>query len=122
MRREIDRLEAEFLRRLHRFDAGHGALAERLSTVSWLRAACGVTARAAAYRVHLARTLGELPAALDSARAGRASFGNVAMIGHLAGDVGVAQVQPYEAHPRQRGGDARSRAHALRHPDHAARH
>ena len=96
MRREIDRLEAEFLRRLHRFDAGHGALAENLSTVSWLRAACGVTAKAAAYRVHLARTLGELPAALDSARAGRASFGNVAMIGHLAGDVGVAQVQPYE--------------------------
>ena len=26
MRREIDQLEAEFLRRLHRFDAGHGAL------------------------------------------------------------------------------------------------
>ena len=63
MRREIDRLEAEFLRRLHRFDAGHGALAENLSTVSWLRAGCGMTAKAAAYRVHLARSLGELPAA-----------------------------------------------------------
>src|SRR5580700_719250 len=96
MRREIDRLEAECLRRLHRFDASHGALAENLSTVSWLRAGCGMTAKAAAYRVHLARTLGELPAALDSARAGRASFGNVAMIGHLAGAVGVEQVQPYE--------------------------
>jgi Domain of unknown function (DUF222)/HNH endonuclease len=96
MRREIDRLEAEFLRRLHRFDAGHGALAENLSTVSWLRAGCGMTAKAAAYRVHLARSLGELPAALDSARAGRASFGNVAMIGHLAGAAGVEQVRPYE--------------------------
>src|SRR5579862_2968651 len=97
MRREIDRLEAEFVRRLHRFDAGHGALAEGQSTVSWLRSGCGMTAKAAAYRVHLARTLGELPAALDSARAGRASFGNVAMIGHLAGQVGVDRVQPYEA-------------------------
>jgi hypothetical protein len=40
--------------------------------------------------------LGELPASLDSARAGRASFSNVAMIGHLAKDVGVEQVQPIE--------------------------
>jgi hypothetical protein len=55
-----------------------------------------MTAKAAAYRVHLARTLGEMPAMLDSARAGRASFTNVAMIAHLAGAVGVEQVQPYE--------------------------
>jgi hypothetical protein len=55
-----------------------------------------MTAKAAAYRVHLARTLGEMPATLDSARAGRASFTNVAMIGHLAGAVGVEQVQEYE--------------------------
>jgi hypothetical protein len=33
---------------------------------------------------------------LDSARAGRASFTNVTMIAHLAGDVGVEQVRPYE--------------------------
>ena len=38
-----------------------------------------------------------MPAALDSARAGRASFTNVAMIGHLAGAVGVEQLAPYEA-------------------------
>ncbi len=79
IRRAIDRLEAEFVRRLHRFDRGHGAAAEGgVSTVSWLRSRCGMTVKAAAYRVHLARTLGELPATLDSARAGRASFGNVA--------------------------------------------
>jgi hypothetical protein len=56
-----------------------------------------MTAKAAAYRVHLARTLGELPATLDSARAGRASFSNVTMIAHLAGDVGVEQVAPFES-------------------------
>jgi hypothetical protein len=67
-----------------------------LSTVSWLRHRCGMTAKAAAYRKHLARTLGELPATLDSARAGRSSFSNMAMIAHLAGDVGVEQMAPME--------------------------
>jgi hypothetical protein len=96
IRRAIDRLEAEFIRRLHRFDRAHGALADGgVSTVSWLRR-CGMTVKAAAYRVHLARTLGELPATLDSARAGRASFSNVTMIAHLAEDVGVEQVAPFE--------------------------
>src|SRR5580700_2427757 len=96
IRRAIDRLEAEFLRRLHRFDRAHGAVAAGgVSTVSWLRR-CGMTVKSAAYRVHLARTLGEMPATLDSARAGRASFTNVAMIGHLAGAVGVEQVQEFE--------------------------
>jgi hypothetical protein len=56
-----------------------------------------MTAKAAAYRVHLARTLGELPATLDSARAGRASFSNVTMIAHLAEDVGVERVVPLES-------------------------
>jgi len=97
IRRAVARLEAEFVRRLHRFDRTHGALADGgVSTVSWLRSHCGMTVKAAAYRVHLARTLGELPATLDSARAGRASFTNVAMIAHLAEDVGVEQVAPLE--------------------------
>jgi len=97
IRLAVDRLEAECLRRLHRFHADRGAQSDGGgTTVSWLRRSCGMTAKAAAYRVHLARTLGELPATLDSARAGRASFTNVAMIGHLAGAVGVEQVQAFE--------------------------
>jgi hypothetical protein len=97
LRRAIDRLEAEFTRRVHRFHHAHGAQADGgVSTVSWLRSHCAMTVKAAAYRVHLARTLGELPATLDSARAGRASFSNVTMIAHLAEDVGVAQVAPLE--------------------------
>jgi hypothetical protein len=97
MRRAIDRLEAEFLRRLHRFHNERGGQDDGgLSTVSWLRHRCGMTAKAAAYRKHLARTLGEMPATLDSARAGRSSLGNMAMIAHLAGDVGVEQLAPME--------------------------
>jgi len=96
IRRTIDRLEAECLRRLHRFYHERGAHADGGgTTVSWLRRG-GMTAKAAAYRVHLARTLSELPATLDSARAGRASFSNVTMIAHLAEDVGVEQVAPIE--------------------------
>jgi hypothetical protein len=97
IRLAVDRLEAECLRRLHRFHADRGADAEGGgTTVSWLRRSCGMTAKAAAYRVHLARTLGAMPAVLDSARAGRASFTNVAMIGHLAGHVGVEPLETYE--------------------------
>ncbi|MFZ0178461.1 MAG: DUF222 domain-containing protein, partial [Candidatus Dormiibacterota bacterium] len=97
IRRAVDRLEAECIRRLHRFHCARGAQDDSGgSTVSWLRR-CGMTAKAAAYRVHLARTLGELPATLDSARAGRASFSNVTMIAHLAEDVGVGQVAALES-------------------------
>jgi hypothetical protein len=97
IRRAVDRLEAEFLRRLHRFHNERGGQDDGgLSTVSWLRHRCGMTAKAATYRKHLARALGEMPATLDSARAGRSSFGNMAMIAHLAGDVGVEQVAPME--------------------------
>ena len=93
IRRAADRLEAEFLRRLDRFDRAHGALADGAgSTTSWVRDHCAMTWKAGAYRVRLARTLGELPATLDSARAGRASLSNVTMIAQLANDVGVAQV------------------------------
>jgi hypothetical protein len=93
----IDRLEAERLRRLQRFHCDRGAQSDGGgTTVSWLRRSCGMTAKAAAYRVHLARTLGEMPAMLDSARAGRSSFTNVAMVAHLAGNVGVEPVQEYE--------------------------
>src|SRR5579863_454343 len=93
----IDRLQADRLRRLHRFHCGRGADSEGGgTTVSWLRRSCAMTAKAAAYAAHLSRTLGEMPAMLDSARAGRASFTNVAMVGRLAGAVGVEQVQAFE--------------------------
>ena len=97
IRRAVDRLEAEYLRRLQRFDRGHGALADSEgTTVSWVRDHCALAWKAAASRVRLARTLGELPATLDSARAGGSSLGNVTLIAQLADDVGVEQVAPLE--------------------------
>jgi hypothetical protein len=97
LRRVIERLEAECLRRLHRFDRAHGALADGgVNTISWVRDHCAMTGKAAADRVHLARTLGALPATLDSARAGRASLSNVTLIASLAREVGVEQVAPLE--------------------------
>ena len=97
IRRAADRLEAEFLRRLDRFDRAHGALADGGgSTPSWVRDHCAMAWKAGAYRARLARTLGELPATLDSARAGRASLGNVTLIAQLATEVGVEQVAPLE--------------------------
>jgi hypothetical protein len=97
IRQAIDRLEAEFLRRLHRFDRAHGSLADGGgSTASWVRDHCAMTWKAGASHVRLARTLGELPCSLDSARAGRASLGNVTLIASLANDVGVEQVAPLE--------------------------
>ncbi|MGA7988149.1 MAG: DUF222 domain-containing protein [Candidatus Dormiibacterota bacterium] len=98
MRRAADRLEAEFLRRLDRFDRGHGADADgHGSTSSWLRDHCAMTWKAGAARVQLARTFGELPATLDSARAGRASLCNATLIAQLAKDVGVELVAPLES-------------------------
>ncbi|HEX4755012.1 MAG TPA: DUF222 domain-containing protein, partial [Candidatus Dormibacteraeota bacterium] len=97
IRREIDRLEAEFLRRLERFDRKHGALSEgAVSTVSWLRSTCGVTAAAAAQRVSMARVLADLPMAMESLRRGRSSFTNISMIARLADDVGVESARTVE--------------------------
>jgi hypothetical protein len=56
-----------------------------------------MTGKAAAERVHLARTLGDLPATLDSARAGRAPLSNVTQIAYLAKEVGVDSVAPLES-------------------------
>lgn len=97
IRRQIDRLEAEFIRRLHRFDRSHAALAEgAVSTVSWVRGRCGLSGAAATERVRLARVLDHLPQTTASFRAGRAAFANVALIARLADDVGSEATRSVE--------------------------
>jgi hypothetical protein len=97
IRRQIDRLEGEFLRRLHRFDRSRAALANgAVSTVSWLRANCRVTGSVAMQRVRMARVLVDLPAAQVSLCAGRASFPNISMIAQLADDVGTESMRTVE--------------------------
>ncbi len=97
IRRQIDRLEAEFIRRVHRFHHNHGAIAEGgVSTVSWLRATCGLTGAAAAERMRMARVLDDLPQTTESFRAGRSSFSNVALISRLADEVGTDATRTVE--------------------------
>jgi Domain of unknown function (DUF222) len=97
IRRQIDRLEAEFIRRLHRFDRRRAAHAEgAVSTVSWLRGRCGLSGAAATDRVRMARVLDDLPQTTESFRAGQASFANVALIARLADDVGTAATRSVE--------------------------
>jgi hypothetical protein len=97
MRRLMDRLEAEFIRRVQRFDRSHGAQPEgAVNTVSWLRASCRLTGSAAAERVRMARVLADLPRTTESFRSGRAGFTNVSLIARLAEDVGAAAVAGVE--------------------------
>ncbi len=97
IRRQIDRLEAEFIRRVYRFDRDHGALAEgAASTASWLRGTCGLSGNAATDRVRMARMLNELPMTMTSFSAGRAPFTNVSLIARLADDVGVDATRTVE--------------------------
>jgi Domain of unknown function (DUF222)/HNH endonuclease len=94
--RSVERLEAEVIRRVQRFHQRRVAASSGVSTVSWLRAACRMTARSAAHRVHLAQAFTAVPAALDSARAGRSPLCNAVMVARLAEDVGAEAVQPVE--------------------------
>jgi Domain of unknown function (DUF222) len=97
IRAAIDRLEAEFIRRLDRFHRRQGGLSQGgVSTVSWLRSQCGMTVKAAAHRVHMSDSLGAMPATLDAAREGGLPFANLAMLARLAGDVGAERLSPLE--------------------------
>jgi hypothetical protein len=97
LRGVVDRVEAQFIRRVQRFDLRHAALADgAVSTVSWLRARCGLTGAAAAERVRMARVLEHLPETTASFAAGRSPFANVAAIAHLAHEVGAAAVATVE--------------------------
>lgn len=99
IRRQIDRLEAEFVRRVFRFDRSRAALAEgAASTVSWLRGKCGLTGAAAVDRVRMARVLEDMPHTTESFRAGRAPFNNVSLIARLAEDVGTEATRTVEQH------------------------
>jgi hypothetical protein len=98
IRRQVDRLEAQFIRRLHRFDRNHAARAQgAVSTVSWLRGTCGLSGAAAVERVRMARVLDDLAEVTASWGAGRASFSNVALIARLADDVGTEATRGVEA-------------------------
>jgi hypothetical protein len=89
MRRGIDRLEAQFSRRLVRFDVVRGYEAQGAADlISWLRSACRMGTSAAARRLHLARQLVELPETEVAWRSGAISTGHAAIIGRTVDEMG----------------------------------
>jgi hypothetical protein len=86
VRRAIDRLEAEWLRRLAVFD-GRGVGDELLSTQCWVRQHCGLTSGSARERVSVARRLRELPETSAAFRAGEMSYAHARQISAATGDV-----------------------------------
>ncbi|MHB8717347.1 MAG: HNH endonuclease signature motif containing protein [Candidatus Dormibacteria bacterium] len=97
LRRQIDRLEAQFIRRLQRFDRNHGAHGENSpTTISWLRSTCGLTTKAAAERVRMAGALDELPLTAASFESGRSPYANVSMITRLGSTIGLEETRDVE--------------------------
>ena len=98
MRRGIDRLEAQFSRRLVRFDVVRGYEREGAADlISWLRWACRMGTSAAARRLHMARQLNELPETQAAWRSGAISTGHAAVIGRTVdemGDEGARAAEP----------------------------
>ena len=98
IRREIDRLEAEFSRRLRRFDRARGYVGDGAATlVSWLRHLCRLSGGAAHERVEVARELEQLPATESAWREGEIGYQHAAVIAHSAAEVGVEAVRAVEA-------------------------
>ena len=89
LRRQIDRLEAEFSRRLERFEAlGGHRLEGAASVVAWLRERCGLSAGGAMGRTEVARQLSVLPDARDLFAAGAIGLDSAQVLAHTVSDVG----------------------------------
>ena len=89
LRRHINGCEAEFTRRLRRFDDGGGYAATRaLTAQAWLRWKCNFSPSAAAGRVAVARELEGLEEATQAFAAGDFSYPHAAMIARTAEKLG----------------------------------
>ena len=88
MRTQMNQLEAEYMRRLARFDADQGFAETCLSTQAWLRGHSHLSPGAAADRVHTARRLGALPMTSGALADGAISYSHASLIAHTASEVG----------------------------------
>ena len=89
VRHQIDRLEAEFCRRLRPFARARGYVASGAATVvSWLRTACRMSAPAAQERVEVARALEECPEIEDAWRSSAIGYQHVAVLARSLREVG----------------------------------
>ena len=97
LREQIDQAEAEFSRRLRRFDAIEGWVGEGASSlVAWLRSACRLSAGAAAERVQVARQLAALPEVEVSLRNGEIGYQHAAVIAHSAAENGTCVIREHQ--------------------------
>lgn len=91
VRRQIDRLEAEFCRRLRRFERARGYASSGAATVvSWLRTACRMSAPAAHERVEVARAMEAYPDIEASWRGTAIGYQHVAVLARSLREVGQA--------------------------------
>jgi hypothetical protein len=89
LRRHINGCEAEFTRRLTRFDKGQGyEVSGALTAKAWLRWKCNFSPSAASDRVHIARELACLPQASQAFADGDFSYPHAAMIASTAERLG----------------------------------
>ena len=89
VRRQIDRLEAEFCRRLRRFERARGFVASGAATVvSWLRTACRMSAPAAHERVEVAHAMETCPEIDQPWRSGAIGYQHVAVLARSLREVG----------------------------------
>jgi hypothetical protein len=89
LRRHINACEAEFSRRLLRFDRGEGFSADgALSARSWLRWKCHLSPSAASDRVQTARRLGSLELTETAFAAGEISYAHASLIARTAAELG----------------------------------
>ena len=89
LRRQIDRLEAEFVRRLSHFERKRGFIADGApSVVSWLRSRCGLAASGAAGRAEVAREIRVLPEADQLFRAGAIGLDHARVLARTVTEIG----------------------------------
>ena len=84
-----NRVQAEALRRLRRFDRGQGyASSGALSARAWLRWKCNLLDKAASDQVNVARALESLPQTSEAFADGDISYRHVSLIAHTAQELG----------------------------------
>jgi Domain of unknown function (DUF222)/HNH endonuclease len=89
LRRHINGCEAEFTRRLTRFDTGQGyAASGALNPKPWLRWQCNLSPSAASDRVEVSRGLASLPQTTQAFADGDISYQHAAMIARTAEKLG----------------------------------
>ncbi len=89
LRRHINACEAEFMRRLTRFERGQGYVASgALDSRPWLRWQCHLTPGQASDRVEVSRRMSDLPLTSNAFAEGSISYQHAALIARTAEQLG----------------------------------